>query len=146
MKDGYRPAGGGAGGRIAIYFQENETSTYFVYEARGGAARGCQVGKEHLCEAEAGGPGTVFLYHMIEEHRTLLIHNGGQKPLVSAIADYNDLRKDGCKAWILPESGKHHFAIEDKIFILKSFKYMEVVILLYILIRLVSLRRCFLNI
>jgi hypothetical protein len=110
MKDGYRPAGGGAGGRIAIYFQENETSTYFVYEARGGAARGCQVGKEHLCEAEAGGPGTVFLYHMIEEHRTLLIHNGGQKPLVSAIADYNDLRKDGCKAWILPESGKHHFA------------------------------------
>ena len=108
--DAQKPAGGGAGGRIAIYFQINKTSTYFVYEARGGAARGCQIGKEHLCKAEAGGPGTVFLYHMIEEHRTLLIHNGGQKPLVSAIADYNDLREDGCKAWILPESGKHHFA------------------------------------
>ena len=104
------PGGGGSGGRIAIYFHENDTSTYFVYEARGGAARGCQLGREDLCEAEAGGPGTVFLYHMIEEHRTLLIHNGGQKPLVSAIADYNDLRTEGGKAWILPESGKHHFA------------------------------------
>ena len=104
------PGGGGSGGRIAIYFQENETSTYFVYEARGGAALGCKLGREDLCEAEAGGPGTVFLYHMIEEHRTLLIHNGGQKPLISAIDDYNDLRTDGCKAWVLPESGKHHFA------------------------------------
>ena len=109
-RDATAPGGGGSGGRVAIYFQENETSTYFVYEARGGAARGCQLGREDLCEAEAGGPGTVFLYHMIEEHRTLLIHNGDQKPLISAIDDYNDLRKDGCKAWILPESGKHHFA------------------------------------
>lgn len=110
MKNGFQPGGGGAGGRIAIYFQVNETSTYFVYEARGGSARGCKIGREDLCEAEAGGPGTVFLYHMVEEHRTLLIHNGGQKPLVSAIGDYNNLQKDGCKAWILPESGKHHFA------------------------------------
>lgn len=110
------PAGGGAGGRIAIYFQINETSTYFVYEARGGAAHGCKIGREDLCRAEAGGPGTVFLYHMIKEHRTLLINNGGQKPLVSAIVDYGDLKKDGCKAWILPESGKHHFASKGEDF------------------------------
>ena len=104
------PGGGGAGGRIAIYFQENETSTYFVYEARGGAALGCQVDKIELCKAEAGGPGTVFLYHMIQTHRTLLIHNGGQKPLVSAIDDYSDLSQDGGRAWLLPESGQHQFA------------------------------------
>ena len=104
------PGGGGAGGRIAIYFEVNETSTYFVYEARGGAALGCQLGREDLCKAEAGGPGTVFLYHMIHTHRTLLIHNGGQKPLVSAIADYSDLSEDGCRAWILPQSANHDFA------------------------------------
>ena len=109
-QDAGAPGGGGSGGRIAIYFQRNETSTYFVYEARGGAARGCELGKENRCEAEAGGPGTVFLYHTFEEHRTLLINNGGQKPLVSAIENYEDLRTDGCKAWILPQSGKHHFA------------------------------------
>ena len=109
-KDSSYPGGGGAGGRVAIYFQINETSTYFVYEARGGSALGCEVGKEHLCKAEAGGPGTVFLYHMIHTHRTLLIHNGGQKPLVSAIADYNDLSEDGCRAWILPQSANHDFA------------------------------------
>ena len=104
------PGGGGAGGRIAIYFEVNETSTYFVYEARGGAALGCQIGREDLCNAEPGGPGTVFLYHMIHTHRTLLIHNGGQKPLVSAIADYKDLTRDGCRAWILPQSANHDFA------------------------------------
>lgn len=104
------PGGGGAGGRIAIYFQENKTSTYFIYETRGGAAQGCQFGKEHLCQAEAGGPGTVFLFHMIHTHRTLLIHNGNQKPLVSAIEDYNDLSKTGCVAWLLPQSSIHHFA------------------------------------
>ena len=104
------PGGGGAGGRVAIYFQENKTSTYFVYEARGGSALGCQAGKVDLCKAEAGGPGTVFLYHMVHTHRTLLIHNGGQKPLVSAIDNYSDLSQDGCRAWLLPEAGRHHFA------------------------------------
>lgn len=107
---GSHSGGGGAGGRIAIYFQENKTSTYLIYEARGGSAFGCEFGKEHLCKAEAGGPGTVFLYHMIHTHRTLMIHNGGQKPLVSAIKDYNDLTRDGCRAWLLPQSSIHHFA------------------------------------
>ena len=105
------PGGGGAGGRIAIYFQENVTSPYFIYEARGGAAFGCEFGKEReKCKAEAGGPGTVFLYHMIHDHRTLLIHNGHQQPLESAIDDYSDLSRDGCRAWLLPQSGSHHFA------------------------------------
>ena len=104
------PGGGGAGGRVAIYFQVNKTSTYFIYEARGGAALGCKFGKENLCKAEAGGPGTVFLYHMIHTHRTLLISNGGQKPLVSAIGNYTDLSRDGGRAWILPQSSGHRFA------------------------------------
>lgn len=97
------PGGGGAGGRIAIYFQENFTSPYFVYEARGGST--CTG-----CSAEAGGPGTVFLYHMIYDHRTLLINNGKQEPLQSAIENYNDLSQDGCRAWLLPQSGRHRFA------------------------------------
>lgn len=101
------PGGGGAGGRIAIYFQENFTSPYFVYEARGGSHCGRNWSE---CSAEAGGPGTVFLYHMVHEHRTLLIHNGDQEPLQSAIKDYDDLSQDGCRAWLLPQSGRHHFA------------------------------------
>lgn len=104
------PGGGGAGGRIGIYFSENKTSSSFVYESRGGSAFGCQIGREHLCKAESGGPGTVFLYHMNEEHRTLLINNGGQKPLRAAIYDYSDLSRDGCRAWILPQSVNHPFA------------------------------------
>lgn len=104
------PGGGGAGGRIAIYFSINKTATEFIYEARGGSALGCKVGKEILCQAEPGGPGTVFLYHMKERHRTLLINNGGQKPLVTKIKDYNDLTRDGCRAWILPQSVIHPFA------------------------------------
>ena len=107
---GSYPGGGGAGGRVAIYFQVNKTSTYFVYEARGGAALGCKFGQENLCKAEVGGPGTVFLYHMVHGHRTLLINNGGQKPLASAIGNYTDLSRDGGRAWILPQSSGHHFA------------------------------------
>ena len=36
--------------------------------------------------------------------------NGGQHPLKTRISDYSDLSQDGCRAWILPESGGHHFA------------------------------------
>lgn len=104
------PGGGGAGGRIAIYFSENKTSSSFVYESRGGSAMGCQIGQEHQCKAEPGGPGTVFLYHMNQHHRTLLVNNGGQKPLIAAINDYTDLSQDGCRAWILPQSLIHPFA------------------------------------
>lgn len=104
------PGGGGAGGRIAIYFRDNQTSAYFLYESRGGAALGCKRGKESLCKAEAGGPGTVFLYNMEHEHRTLLINNGGQKPLTPIINSYSDLSKDGCRVWILPQSVVHPFA------------------------------------
>jgi len=110
--------GGGAGGRIAIYLQNNMTSWGFTYQAVGGNG------------FEAGGPGTVFVWHLVYQHRTLIINNWGRSPLtrlnylyraVSAIV-YNDtsgvqhdyssasLRTDGCRAWILPESGNHTFA------------------------------------
>ena len=104
------PGGGGSGGRIAMYFKVNETGYSFTYQAFGGAAFGCRKGQESLCKAEAGGPGTVFLYHMLEQHRTLFIHNNHQKPLISAIKSYKDTSDDGCKAWVLYPSGVHSYA------------------------------------
>ena len=95
-------SGGGAGGRIAVYFTENTTYTG-SFQSRGGAKGGAS-------NTEAGGPGTAFLYHLVHTHRTLLIDNGGQHPLKTRISDYSDLSQDGCRAWILPESGGHHFA------------------------------------
>lgn len=99
------PGGGGGGGRIAMYFWNNETMTGFNYHTIGGAS-----GDEN--RAENGGGGTAFLYHMIEEHRTLIIDNGGLQPRdrYHIIDTYHDLSKDGCRTWILPDSGKHPFA------------------------------------
>ena len=74
------------------------------FQSRGGAKGG------GASNTEAGGPGTVFLYHMVHTHRTLLVDNGGQHPLSSRISDYSDLSQDGCRAWILPESGSHQYA------------------------------------
>lgn len=98
------PGGGGAGGRIGIYFKVNLTMMSFSYEAHGGPAGGSA--------AENGGAGTVFIYHLIEDHTTLLIDNGGLQPKdkYNVIADYNDLSTDSCRTWILPESSKHFFA------------------------------------
>ena len=45
------------------------------YQAHGGKAKG------GLANVENGGPGTVFLYHLIHTHRTLLIDNNGGRPL-----------------------------------------------------------------
>ena len=91
-------AGGGAGGRIAVYFTENRTYTG-SFQSRGGASK-----------VEPGGPGTSFMYHMVHTHRTLLVDNGGQRPTYPRIVNYSDLSQDGARAWILPESGSHQFA------------------------------------
>jgi hypothetical protein len=95
---------GGAGGRIAVYFQVNETMSEFRYLAYGGAKGGAN--------SEAGGAGTVFLYHMQENHTTIILDNDGQHPRdhYNVINDYNDLTYDSCRTWILPESGYNTFA------------------------------------
>lgn len=96
--------GGGAGGRIAMYFQENTTFSEFRYLANGGwPGRECD-------ECEAGGPGTVFLYHMIEDHRTLIIDNDGAPLPRDLYVNWDNLHEDGGRAWILPLSGNHKFA------------------------------------
>ena len=43
---------------------------------------------------ENGGPGTVFLYHLVHTHRTLLIDNDGGKPLNKHI-NYAKLDEEG---------------------------------------------------
>ena len=91
-------SGGGAGGRIAVYFTENTTYTG-SFQSRGGGSK-----------VEPGGPGTSFMYHMVHTYRTLLVDNGGQRPLNPRIGKYSDLTQDGARAWILPESGSHHLA------------------------------------
>ena len=94
---------GGSGGRVAIYFQKNSTMSTFRVLAYGGNAGGSN--------SEAGGAGTVFLYHMGEDHQTLVLDNNGYQcrdPL-NVIDDYSDLQHDSCRTWILPESGYSTF-------------------------------------
>ncbi|PIK61099.1 hypothetical protein BSL78_01924 [Apostichopus japonicus] len=93
--------GAGSGGRIAVYFEVNETYRG-EFHCHGGEA---------FNQGESGGPGTVFLYHLIHEHRTLLVDNAHlTSSYVGPIATYSDLSRDSFKAWILPQSGEHHFA------------------------------------
>ena len=100
---GFSKSGGGAGGRLALYFKRNDTANGFKYESHGGApGSDCD-------ECEGGGPGTIFLYHLLQDHRTLFLENAGFLPRTKAI-DWDNLREDGCRAWILPFSGTHNFA------------------------------------
>ncbi|XP_038052472.1 uncharacterized protein LOC119725183 [Patiria miniata] len=102
-------SGGGAGGRVALYFRQNATANGFKYESHGGApGSDCD-------ECEGGGPGTIFLYHLFHDHRTLFLENAGYLPRVKAI-DWDNLEEDGCRAWILPFSGMHDFAGEKNMF------------------------------
>ena len=99
------PGAGGAGGRVAIYFWKNETMIGFGYHARGGATG-------NTGQAENGGAGTAFIYHMEKDHRTLIIDNGGLSPRdkFNIIGSYSDLASDGCRTWVMPQSGRHYFA------------------------------------
>lgn len=63
--------GGGAGGRIAVYFKSNRTFSG-SFEALGGNGQ---------YDGYTGGPGTIFFYHLLHKHRTLMISNAGRKPL-----------------------------------------------------------------
>lgn len=98
-------AGGGSGGRVALHFKVNETFSEFRYLASGGEPGGPCDG------CEAGGAGTVFIYHLLEDHRTLIIDNNGTKyrPRSKEI-NWNNFDGEGSRAWILPMSGKHSFA------------------------------------
>ena len=99
----YQGAGGGAG-RFAMYFRTNNTSPDFNYHAIGGKAGDSQ--------AENGGAGTVFIFDLGTEHRTLILDNGGLQPRTTlhTLWDYSDIADDGCRTWVLPQSGLHFFA------------------------------------
>lgn len=56
--NGKRYGGGGAGGRIALYLQSNDTYLGHYFAHGGDVAANNQP-------AEPGGPGTVFIYHMV---------------------------------------------------------------------------------
>lgn len=66
----------------------------FSYRAHGGKAK---AGLENV---ENGGPGTVFLYHLVHTHRTLLIDNDGGKPLNKHI-NYAKLDEEGMDLYLL---------------------------------------------
>lgn len=87
-----------------MYFKNNVTFSEFRYLANGGwPGRECS-------SCEAGGPGTIFLYHMIEDHRTLIVDNNGAPSPRQLYVNWNDVKNDGGRAWILPISGNHAFA------------------------------------
>ena len=100
---------------MSVFLQLNDTYLG-TFNAYGGDAQ-----YSPSSPAEPGGPGTVFIYHEVEEHTTLYISNNGLKSHRlntegrldiatedhHVVDDYNDLSKDGFKAWILPSSGEH---------------------------------------
>nr|XP_026694748.1 uncharacterized protein LOC104266654 [Ciona intestinalis] len=107
--------GGGAGGRVAVYFNKNITFSSFTFHAHGGRCHKSTI----TPPCEVGGPGTIFLYHNIEDHRTLRVENGGAsigtrrlfaKPR-NKLINWDKLDEDGGRAWILSaNSGGHKFA------------------------------------
>ncbi len=96
--------GGGAGGRLAVYFKSNRTysGTFEAYGGNGGTHGGT-----------AGGAGTIFLYHRIYRHRTLIVSNQLRSPLKprdEAISNYSDLSLIPGTAWLLTEGEIHELA------------------------------------
>ncbi|XP_071506021.1 uncharacterized protein [Diadema antillarum] len=111
-------SGGGAGGRVALYFWQNRTSTGFKFESHGGAP------SQSSQECEGGGPGTIFLYHMFHDHRSLFIENGNLVPKQKLI-DWQNLEEDGCRGWILPISGSHDFAGSNNEFLFEELQIYD---------------------
>lgn len=96
--------GGGAGGRLAVYFKSNRTYSG-TFEAYGGNS-GTNGGT-------AGGAGTIFAYHRVYRHRTLIISNqlrSPVKPRDEAITSYTDLSLIPGISWLLTEGKFHEFA------------------------------------
>ena len=88
-----------------MYFKINTTFSEFRYLSNGGwPGRICAI-------CEAGGPGTVFIYHMLEDHRTLIVDNDGAPSPRDKYVNWDNLKHDGGRAWILPISGVHKFAV-----------------------------------
>ena len=112
--------GGGAGGRIAMYFSNNRTFSEFRYLASGGLpGRVCDF-------CEAGGPGTVFLYHNEHSHRTLIIDNDGAPNPREKYVNWTNTDHDGGRAWILPESGLHDLASGNSESYLYEFEELQI--------------------
>ena len=96
--------GGGAGGRLAVYFKSNRTysGTFEAYGGNGGRNGGT-----------AGGAGTIFLYHLVHRHRTMIVSNrlrSPVKPRDEAISSYSDLSLLPGISWLLTEGRIHEFA------------------------------------
>ena len=112
--------GGGAGGRIAMYFSNNRTFSEFRYLASGGLPG-------RVCDScEAGGPGTVFLYHKQHNHRSLIIDNDGAPNPREKYVNWTNTDHDGGRAWILPESGLHDLASRNGESYLYEFEELQI--------------------
>lgn len=100
----YYYGGGGAGGRMAVYFRNNRTysGTFEAFGGNGGIRGGT-----------AGGAGTIFIYHLVHHHRTLIVSNKQRSPLKprdQPITNYTDLSLIPGTAWLLTEDKIHEFA------------------------------------
>ena len=73
-----KTGGGGAGGRIAVYFSNHERHSFYggTLETQGGSAGP---------NAEPGASGTVYLEHVGKGYRTVRVDNKNQKSLGDVI-------------------------------------------------------------
>lgn len=103
--------GGGAGGRLAMYFFENTTFYEFKFLANGGRGGGCAGDSgSQTCLGESGGPGTAFLYHTNYDHTTLIIDNDKAPRPKTKYVDYRDIySKASARGWILPDDSHISF-------------------------------------
>lgn len=87
---------------MALYFKSNRTYSG-SFKAFGGNGTG---------SAFSGGAGTLFFYHLIHKHRTLMISNRGRRslPVAHKISSYTDIGLVPGRTWLLPSSGDHALA------------------------------------
>lgn len=107
--DSVAGGGGGSGGRVALYFHDNRTFSEFRFLASGGVGGSSGCG---TCDAPggSGGPGTVFVYHMDHDHRSLIIDNDGAPEPRQKYISWDSMLQNEGRAWILPVSGLHPFS------------------------------------
>jgi len=104
-----RSGGGGAAGRIAVYFSSNKTYSG-SWQAHGGKPGNVIRGYVSPDTTTGyGGPGTMFFYHLVHKHTTLILNNNGHGPDKdnNFIDNYDDLTHDESRAWFLPSHLEH---------------------------------------
>lgn len=85
-------AGGGGGGQVSISYESSRFSG--IYKTHGGNSG-----------TEPGGPGPVYLSEN-NTYKSVIVDNNGYRTSNLYISDYQDISKDGGRAWLFVDHNK----------------------------------------